>query len=71
MESTYFNLRLYATRLLARVPHGARGTGKWLFALRDDSSLEARTAPIYPDDIEEVKKLLEIDTDPRWYHVSV
>ena len=35
MESTYFNLRLYATRLLARVPHGARGTGKWLFA-RDD-----------------------------------
>ena len=46
-------------------------TGKWLFALRDDSSLEARTAPIYPDDIEEVKKLLEIDTDPQWYHVSV
>ena len=44
---------------------------KWLFVLRDDNSMEARIAPEYPDDIEEVKKLLETDKDPRWYYVLV
>ena len=44
---------------------------RYLFVLRDNSTHEAKTAPVHPEDIKAVKELLGIDQEPAWYDVSV
>ena len=58
-------------RLSRRIILMSGAARRYLFVLRDNSSFEARNAPVYPDDIEAVKTLLELKDDPGWYDVSI